>query len=87
MSFFPSDIISPFMAVLGLHCCARFSLVAACGGHLLVAAYGLLVAATSLAVAPQHVESFQIRDRTYVPDTGRQTLNHWTTREILEFYF
>ena len=75
------------MAVLDPHCCARFSLVAARGGYFLVAAYGLLVAATSLAVAPHHVESFWTRDRTYVPYIGRQTLNHWTTREVLEFYF
>ena len=30
------------MAVLGLHCCVDFSLVAASGGHSLVAVQGLL---------------------------------------------
>ena len=32
--------------------------------------------------APQHVESFQIRDQTPVPCIGRQTLIHCTTREV-----
>ena len=29
-----------------------------------------------------HVESSWIRDWTHVPCTGRQVLNHWTTREV-----
>ena len=39
-------------------------------------------------VAPQHVGSSQTRDQTCVPCTGRQILNHWTTREVqpLSFY-
>ena len=33
--------------------------------------------------APWHVGSFQIRDRTPIPCTGRQILNHWTIiREV-----
>ena len=36
-------------------------------------------------VAPKHVESSQTRDGTHVPCTGRQILNHWTTREVLEY--
>ena len=32
--------------------------------------------------ALRHVESSQTRDQTRVPSTGRQVLNHWTTREI-----
>ena len=34
-------------------------------------------------VAQQHVESSRTRDRTHVPCTGSQILNHWTTRESL----
>ena len=37
------------MAVLGLHCCVDFCLVAASGGHSLVAVQGLLIAMASLA--------------------------------------
>ena len=33
-------------------------------------------------VALQHVRSSWIRDQTCVPCTGRQILNHWTTREV-----
>ena len=39
---------------------------------------------TSVAVVLRHVESSQTRDQTYVPCVGRQILNHWTTREVLE---
>ena len=34
-------------------------------------------------VAPRHVKSFWTRDQTHVPCTGRQILNHWTTRKVL----
>ena len=34
-------------------------------------------------VAPQHVVSSQTRYQACVPCTGRQILNHWTTREVL----
>ena len=27
------------------------------------------------------------RDQTHVPYTGRQILNHWNTREILQSFF
>ena len=33
---------------------------------------------------PPHVGSFQSRDWTHVSCTGRQPLNHWTTREVLK---
>ena len=33
-------------------------------------------------VALQHVGSSRTRDRTHVPCTGRQILNHWATREV-----
>ena len=32
-------------------------------------------------VASWHVGSSWTRDHTYVPCTGRQIINHWTTRE------
>ena len=34
------------------------------------------------SVALQHVKSSRTRDRTCVPCIDRQTLNHWTTREV-----
>ena len=37
------------MAVLGLHCCAGFSLLAASGGCSLAAVFGLLIVVASLA--------------------------------------
>ena len=40
------------------------------------------VAYSFCLVAPCHVESSQIRDRTHAFCTGRQILNHWTTREV-----
>ena len=48
---------------------------------------GLLIAVASLAadhrfLALQHVESSCTRDRTHVPCTGRQILNHWITRQV-----
>ena len=36
-------------------------------------------------VAPRHVGSSWIRDRTTVPCNGRQILNHCTTREVSVF--
>ena len=33
-------------------------------------------------VAPRHVKSSWTRDQTHVPCTGRQILNHWTTRKV-----
>ena len=33
-------------------------------------------------VAGWYAESSWTRDQTYVPCTGRQILNHWTTREV-----
>ena len=38
-------------------------------------------------VVLQHVGSSQTRDQTGVPSIGRQILNHWTTREVLEECF
>ena len=37
-------------------------------------------------VAPQHVDSSQTRYRTHALCTGRQILNHWTTREVPEYW-
>ena len=38
-------------------------------------------------VALRHVESSQNRDRPHVPCIGRQILNHWTTRDILHYFW
>ena len=83
-----------FLAVLGLHFCARaFS---SCGnwGPLFIAVRGPLTIAASLVaehrlqtrrltglVAPRHVGSSQTRARTRVPCISRQILNHCATRE------
>ena len=37
-------------------------------------------------VAPQHVGPPQTRDRTRVPCTGRQILNHCATREVPQIH-
>ena len=37
-------------------------------------------------VAPRHVGSSQIRDRTHVPCIGRRILNHCTSREVLSLF-
>ena len=34
------------------------------------------------SVVPMHGGSFQVRDQTHVPYTGRQVFIHGTTREI-----
>ena len=47
--FFPNFIYLA-LTVLGLHCCAGFSLVVEIGGYSLVAVHRLLVAVASLAV-------------------------------------
>ena len=47
-----------FMAVLGLHCCAWTSLVAAGGDYSLVAVHGLLIGVLSL-VAEHGLQSMQ----------------------------
>ena len=38
-------------------------------------------------VAPRHVGSSQTRDQIPIPCTGRQIVNHWTTREAQNFFF
>jgi len=50
LCFFKILFIYLFLAVLGLHRCMGFSLVAASGGHCLVAACRLLFAVASLTV-------------------------------------
>ena len=46
--FFFLSFVYLFLAVLGLHCSAGFSLVVASGGYSLVAVCGLLIAVASL---------------------------------------
>ena len=45
-------------------------------------ARGLSVVVVHGLSCPMNVESSQTRDWTCVPYTSRQTLNHWTTREV-----
>ena len=52
-----------------------------------ITVHGLLIAVASFAaehglLALRHVESSWTRDRTHVPCTGRQILNHWITRQV-----
>ena len=47
------------MAMLGLHCCLGFSIVAASRGYSLVAAHGLLIATASL-VAEHGLQGVQV---------------------------
>ena len=42
---------------------------------------------TAHGCAPRHVGSSPTRDRTRVPCIGSWILNHWTTREVLDFFF
>ena len=44
---------------------------------------GLLPLRCMGLVVQQHVEFSQTRGQTHVTCTGRQILNHWTTREVL----
>ena len=71
-------------------CGARTSLVAACGlsscGSWALGRRGSVVWLTGL-VAPWHVGSSWTRDQTCVFLIGKQTLNHWTTREIMELIY
>ena len=70
----------PSAAVYGL------SLVVGRGATLGCAAWASLFGGQRLCsaglVALKHVEYSRTRDRTYVPCTGRQILNHWATREV-----
>ena len=59
------------------------------GGYSLAAVYRLLASVASLlwsmgSTALQHLESSWTGNGTHVPCIGRQILNHWTTREVLE---
>ena len=70
--------------------CSGFSLF---GQHRLQAqtsvltAHGLSSCGTWAQLSHWHVESSWMRDRTYVPCTVRQVLNHWTTRKDLISFF
>ena len=88
-----------FLTVLGLCGCAwAFS---SCGeqgllfvvvrGHLLLQGMGSRVLGSVVKytglVAPSCVGSSQTRDQTHIPCIGRWILNHWTTREVQQFFF
>ena len=64
------------VVVPGLHC-SGFS----CCGARALGCVGSVVWHMGL-VAQRHMESSPTRDRTRVPGIGRQSLNHWTTREV-----
>ena len=85
-------------AGLGLRCCMRafssciereprsscavqtshFDGISCCG----VRALGTQASVVLMHVAPRHMGSSWTRDWTLVPCIGRQTPNHWTTREV-----
>ena len=53
------------------------------GSSLLCMGFSLIAESRGMgSVAPQHVGSSWTRDQTCVPYTGREILNHWTTREV-----
>ena len=54
------------------------------GGWALGCAGSVALVQLSHLVAPRHVASFGIRDRTQVYHTGREILYHWATSEALE---
>ena len=87
-------LISFFLAVLGLPCCLGSSPVAVhgllsavlpCCGAQAPGSWASEATAPGWAreglVAPRHVESSLIRDRTRVPCVGRRIIYHWATRE------
>ena len=55
----------------GFFCCGAWALE-----------QGLGTCGTQASLPPWHVGSSRARDRTLVPCTGKQVLNHWTTREV-----
>ena len=90
-----------FLSVLVIHCYMGFSLVAAscsyssCGAQTLIAMASLVVehrlwSTRSTVVlhgpmAPWHVRSSQMKDRTHISCSGRQILYHWATREAWQY--
>ena len=102
--WFPLGLTGLIMAVLGLRSCTRaFSswdkrgLLSSCSvrashgdGFSSCGAWVLEHRLNSCGlVAPRHVESSQIRNRSHVSCIGRWILYHWATREapILHFSF
>ena len=69
------------MTVLGLHCCAGFSLVVAKGSYSLVAVHGLLIAVASL-VAEDRLEGMQasVVSARGLSSCGSQALEHRLSR-------
>ena len=86
--FFLKKIFIYLLAVLGLHCCAGFSLVVVRGFSLqrllLLRSRGSREQAQQLwcmgLVAPRHVGSSQTGYRTCVSCIGRQVRYHWATK-------
>ena len=80
------DFIYLFWAALCLcRCMQAFSVCSVQASHHGgFSCYGeqALGSAGSVVVAHRHEESSRTRDRTCAPYTGRQILNHWTTREV-----
>ena len=75
-----------FLAALGLRCHTwAFS---SCSKRRPLSSFGARARAQQLwgtgFVAPRHLRSSWTRDGTHILWTGRQVLNHWTTREALE---
>ena len=71
------------LSVLSLCCCLGFCPVAVCGLLLL---WAWALGCVDSVLAPQHVGSSWIRDRTCVSCTSRWIHYHWATREALEIF-
>ena len=74
------------MVVLGLRCYTQpFSSCGAQAAHCVVTSlveHGRQQLWHMGWATSRHVGSSRTRDRTHVPCTGRQILNHWATREV-----
>ena len=77
-SFFFFFVILFIFGCAGILLLCRLSLIAGSGDYSLAEAQKLCH--TGL-VAPRHVGSSQIRDRTWVSCADRQILHHWAARE------
>ena len=88
--FFLKQFVHLFLAVLGLGCCAGFSLVVASGGYSQVAMCGLLTVVASLVAkllwctglaGPRQLVFSWIRHQTAVSCIGRWILSLWLSHQ------
>ena len=71
-----------FLAATRLHCCVQAS---QCGDFSCCRVWAQQLQFMGLT-ALQHVVSSWTRAQTHIPCTGKQIPNHWTTREVPQYY-